>query len=91
MLDKLIAIYETLVERKVINYLALVVGIGLVLYGAYTILGVYAEIWNQLIPGPSETDRLRPILTAFICVIGGLFAIILGKYADFSLSPEPSH
>ncbi|AGB16316.1 hypothetical protein Halru_1710 [Halovivax ruber XH-70] len=84
-------IVDTLLEGSLVNRIVLIAGICLIIYGAFEILGVYANIWNQLIPGPGETDRLRPILTAFISVIAGLFAVVMGAVMDLSWSPEQTH
>ncbi|MFC3958413.1 hypothetical protein [Halovivax cerinus] len=84
-------IYDTLMNGKIVNRLVLILGIVLVLYGAYTILGFYGEIWNQLLKNTPRQNTLAPVLTAFLSVIVGLVAVVLGTVADFSWNPDASH
>lgn len=92
MFDKITdPIYDTLLNGTIVNRVVLIAGVALILYGANEILLVYMDIWNQLVPGPSETNRLEPILTAFLSVVVGLLAVVLGTLADFSWNPEASH
>ncbi|WP_247728586.1 hypothetical protein [Halovivax limisalsi] len=81
---------ETLVDGAIVNRLLLVVGVVLVLYGAYEILGVYADIWNQLVPS-DPYDPLEPVLRSFAAVVVGVIVFTLAVVLDFSWNPEPEH
>lgn len=83
-------ILETLVDGAIVNRLLLVVGVVLVLYGAYEILSVYMDIWNQLLPS-DPYDPLEPVLRSFAAVVVGVVVFTLAVVLDFSWNPTSQH